>query len=184
MGGLLEDQAARDELQWRGEWFVRVCMYIFQLRMIICYLNRQFSGLNPNSDALKLITVSFAAGRLWYDGINLFSQSHSSHWAMERRSLLFFYFAEEKLQCGFLLLWKLGEKWKVLLRPQNPGLTRVVRRTKRNFTVVTLWQKLLYLNGSCKMCVSECPSITDCKSWGESVLLSLKLQKRHYHKIL
>lgn len=32
-------------------------MYIFQLRMIICYLNRQFSGLNPNSDALKLITV-------------------------------------------------------------------------------------------------------------------------------
>lgn len=28
----------------------------------------------------------------------------------------------------------------------------------------TLTEALLYLNGSCKMCVSECPSITDCKS--------------------
>lgn len=182
MGGLLEDQAARDELQWRGEWFVRVCMYIFQLRMIICYLNRQFSGLNPNSDALKLITVSFAAGRLWYDGINLFSQSHSSHWAMERRSLLFFLLCWGKTTVWVPFIMETGGKVKSA--PASPGLTRVVRRTKRNFTVVTIRQKLLYLNGSCKMCVSECPSITDCKSWGESVLLSLKLQKRHYHKIL
>lgn len=121
MGGLLEDQAARDELQWRGEWFVRVCMYIFQLWMIICYLNRQFSGLNPNSDALKLITVSFAAGRLWYDGINLFSQSHSSHWAMERRSLLFFTLLRKNYSVGSFYYgnWGKSEKCSCVPRTQD-----------------------------------------------------------------
>lgn len=65
--------------------------------------------------------VSFAAGRLWYDGINLFSQSHSSHWAMERRSLLFFTLLRKNYSVGsfYYVNWGKSEKCSCVPRTQD-----------------------------------------------------------------